>query len=64
MYTVQTFVAQENDAATICEDEHGEDFSRWYEASFMGGFVLHAVNFVFFAFIDPLNRQVKNEKDR
>ena len=53
LYAVQTF-----STSPPCLAEDGGNITHWFDIAFTGGLVLHSVNFVFFAFIEPTNRQI------
>ena len=53
-YTVQTFTSSPE-----CLVPSGTNMTKWFEAAFKGGWILTLISFLFFTFIDPINRKTR-----
>ena len=61
-YTVQAF-SSSPPCLVDSGDKSGEtNMTIWFDIAFNGGFSIHCVNFLFYAFADPYTRQIRQKK--
>ena len=53
-FSVQTFLNSDP-----CLDSKGNNITLWFDACFTAGFIIHVVNFSFFAFLEPYQRSMQ-----